>query len=55
VAKSYSLDLRALSGRANPAIAASNLEVLAAFVVRLMAAYQGTGSLAPKPWIVDFE
>ena len=52
--KSYSLDLRRRVARFVEAghschEAARHFEVSVAFVVRLMAAYRATGSLAPKP------
>jgi transposase len=52
--KSYSLDLRKRVARFVEAghsrhAAARHFEVSVAFVVRLMTAYQTTGSLAPKP------
>jgi transposase len=52
--KSYSLDLRQRVARFVEAghschEAARHFEVSIAFVVRLMAAYRATGSLAPKP------
>jgi transposase len=52
--KSYSLDLRRRVARFVEADhscheAARHFEVSVAFVVRLMAAYRATGSLAPKP------
>src|SRR3712207_7071160 len=52
--KSYSLDLRRRVARFVEAghschAAARHFEVSVAFVVRLMAAYRATGSLAPKP------
>ena len=52
--KSYSLDLRQRVARFVEAghschAAALHFEVSVAFVVRLMAAYRATGSLAPKP------
>jgi transposase len=52
--KSYSLDLRRRVARFVEAghschAAAHHFEVSVAFVVRLMAAYRATGSLAPKP------
>jgi transposase len=52
--KSYSLDLRRRVARFVEAghschEAARHFDVSAAFVVRLMAAYRATGSLAPKP------
>src|SRR3954447_16552095 len=52
--KSYSLDLRQRVARFVEAgqschEAARHFEVSVAFVVRLMAAYRATGSLAPKP------
>ena len=52
--KSYSLDLRRRVARFVEAghschEAARHFEVSVAFVVRLMAAYRTTGSLAPKP------
>src|SRR5215204_3817383 len=52
--KSYSLDLRRRVTRFVEADhscheAARHFEVSVAFVVRLMAAYRATGSLAPKP------
>ena len=52
--KSYSLDLRRRVARLVEAghschEAARHFEVSVAFVVRLMAAYRATGSLAPKP------
>ena len=52
--KSYSLDLRQRVARFVEAghscrAAARHFEVSVAFVVRLMAAYRATGSLAPKP------
>jgi transposase len=52
--KSYSLDLRQRVARLVEAgqschEAARHFEVSVAFVVRLMAAYRATGSLAPKP------
>jgi transposase len=52
--KSYSLDLRQRVARFVVAgqschEAARHFEVSVAFVVRLMAAYRATGSLAPKP------
>jgi hypothetical protein len=52
--KSYSLDLRKRVARFVEAghschEAARHFEVSVAFVVRLMAAYRATGSLAPKP------
>jgi transposase len=52
--KSYSLDLRRRVARFVEAghschAAACHFEVSVAFVVRLMAAYRATGSLAPKP------
>ena len=52
--KSYSLDLRQRVARFVEAghsrrAAARHFEVSVAFVVRLMAAYRATGSLAPRP------
>jgi transposase len=52
--KSYSLDLRRRVTRFVEAghschEAARRFDVSVAFVVRLMAAYRATGSLAPKP------
>lgn len=52
--KSYSLDLRRRVARFVEAghschAAARHFDVSVAFVVRLMAAYRATGSLAPKP------
>jgi transposase len=52
--KSYSLDLRQRVARFVEAghscrAAARHFEVSVAFVVRLMATYRATGSLAPKP------
>ncbi|WP_027314805.1 IS630 transposase-related protein, partial [Microvirga flocculans] len=52
--KSYSLDLRRRVARFVEAghschAAARHFDVSVAFVVRLMAAYRDTGSLAPKP------
>src|SRR5688572_1230932 len=52
--KSYSLDLRRRVARFVEAghschAAARHFEVSVAFVVRLMATYRATGSLAPKP------
>jgi transposase len=54
VTKSYSLDLRRWMARFVEAghschAAARHFEVSVAFVVRLMAAYRATGSLAAKP------